>query len=278
MTAQDIIAAIHGNYHTGGSRGLDNMHALIRAAGLRMAFPIIHVAGTNGKGSTCAMLESILRCAGYRTGLYTSPFLQVYQERIRINNVPLEDKWLIPCGERVLAAAEAVRRKGLQPTPFELGTLLAFAAFEEAKVDIAVVETGLGGRLDPSNVVKPVVSVITAIGLDHMAFLGGTLEAIAAEKAGIIKPDTPVCIHPAEDSVAAVFAAAAAVQHAPLTQLTADRISSVQTDAHGSTADFALKKRWERLHIALPGRHQLTNTLTALSALEELTARGWHIP
>lgn len=219
MTAKDVVDAIHAARETGAKHGLENIHRLIDTLCPNPTVPVIHVAGTNGKGSTCAMLERILRAAGYRTGLYTSPYLQHYEERVRIGGEPLTEAQMVRYGEPLLAAAEAMKAEGLCPTPFELGTALAFSAFEGEKVDVAVVETGIGGRLDPTNFVTPVVSVITAIGLDHMKMLGDTLPAIAAEKAGIIKPSVPVVCQCAPPEVAAVFAKFSLARCAPLYQL-----------------------------------------------------------
>ena len=271
--AEEVIAAIHGSYATGSKHGLRNTEALLRRLCPEMPVPVIHVAGTNGKGSTCAMVESVLRHAGYRTGLYTSPFLQAYQERIRLDGAPVSDEVLARYGNALLEAAE-----GLQPTPFELGTALALAVFAGERVDAAVVEVGLGGRLDPTNVVRPAVCAIAAIGLDHMKVLGNTLEEIAGEKAGIIKPGTPVICHPAEAGVAAVFAQRAAEVGAPLRQLTADEVIRADCGAHGSTATYQLDSRWEDMHIALPGEHQLTNAMTALAVVEELRRQGFRLP
>lgn len=272
MTAQQVIDAIHGSYATGSKHGLQNTQALLDRLCPALAVPVIHVAGTNGKGSICAMLESVLRHAGYRTGLYTSPFLQAYPERIRLNGVPIDDARLVRYGSALLRAAE-----GLQPTPFELGTALALSAFEGERVDVAVVEVGLGGRLDPTNVVRPTACAIAAIGLDHMHVLGDTLEQIAGEKAGIIKPGVPVVCHPAVPGVARVFAERAADVGAPLRQLTRDLLLDGRCTAHGTTATYQLENRWADMPIALPGEHQLTNAMTVLALVEELRRRGFRL-
>lgn len=271
--AEEVIAAIHGAYTTGSKHGLSNTEALLRRLCPETPVPVIHVAGTNGKGSTCAMVESVLRHAGYRTGLYTSPFLQAYQERVRLDGAPIDDARLVKYGNALLDAAE-----GLRPTPFELGTALALSVFAGERVDAAVVEVGLGGRLDPTNVVRPAVCAIAAIGLDHMQVLGDTVEQIAGEKAGIIKPGVPVVCHPAEAGVAAVFAERAAAVGAPLRQLTAECLLRAACDARGSTATYQLDSRWEDVRIALPGEHQLTNAMTALAVVEELRRQGFRLP
>lgn len=277
MQANEVIEAIHGSYAKGSKHGLRNVRMLLSLLCPESRVPVIHVGGTNGKGSVCAMLESILRHAGYRTGLYTSPFLQAYQERIRLDGLPLADDVLVRYGEPLLKAASILEAQGVQPTPFELGTALALSAFEGEKVDAAIVEVGLGGRLDPTNVVSPCLCAITAIGMDHMNFLGNTLEEIAGEKAGIIKPGVPVVCHPAEAGVAGVFARAARGVGAPLIQLNREQVLHAHTDAHGATASFHLEKEWNDLSIPLPGDHQLTNALTVLGLVEQLRAQGWHI-
>lgn len=276
-TAAEVIDGIHAAYGRGDKHGLRNTKALLSHLSLRPLAPVIHVAGTNGKGSTCAMLESVLRHAGYRTGLYTSPFLQAYNERIRINGLPVADEVLARCGNPVLDAAEELRAQEINPTPFELGTALAMKVFQEEQVDVAVVEVGLGGRLDPTNVVNPAVCAITAIGLDHMYILGDTLEAIAGEKAGIIKENVPVVAQQAESGVAEVFRAAAEAKHAPLYQLENDMLLHAEEDAHGSTITAQLRERWENVRVPLPGRHQQRNAMTVLAVCEELMRQGFHI-
>ncbi len=279
MTAQQVIDAIHGSYATGSKHGHRNVLALLDAlhvdqSGLR----IIHVAGTNGKGSTCAMLAAVLKAAGHRVGLYTSPFLQHYQERIRLNGVPLADALLVKYGEPLVAAAEALQRQDAFVTPFEMGTALALAVFAGEKCDFAVVEVGMGGRLDPTNIVRPCLCGITAIGLDHMGFLGETLETIAAEKAGIIKPGVPVVCQTAEPGVQAVFAGAARAADAPLRQLSDEMVSRVEADAYGSTVSYRLEQVWPDVRLALPGGYQVRNAMTVLAMVEELRKQGHALP
>ncbi len=278
MNAEQVIEAIHGSYAKGSKHGLRNMHLLLEQLCPECRVPVIHVAGTNGKGSTCAMLESILRAAGYRTGLYTSPFLQMYQERIRLDGLPLRDDLLVKYGEPLVAVSRQLEEQDVQVTPFEMGTALALSVFEGEKVDVAIIEVGLGGRLDPTNVVQPCLCGITAIGMDHMNFLGNTLAEIAGEKAGIIKQGVPVVCHPAEDDVAAVFAARASEMQAPLRQLDRAMLVDAQSDAYGSVASYQLGGKWSDVRIPLPGAHQLTNAMTVLAMVEELRAQGWNIP
>ena len=278
MTAQEVIETMYAARYTGQKVGLQNTQALLDALHVRMTMPTVHVAGTNGKGSVCAMLESILRCSGRKTGLYTSPFLQNYNERIRIDGEPVSDDMIAHYGTRVLDAAKKLHDSGIIPTTFELGTALAFLIFQEERVDAAVIEVGLGGRIDPTNVLTPTVSVITAIGMDHMQYLGDTLTAIAGEKAGIIKAGVPVVASPAAIDVAEVFRSTAAEKHAPLTQLRGAQIEHAVTGMTSSAADFALARTWKQVRIGLAGEYQLTNALTALGAVEALTACGADIP
>ncbi len=278
LSGAQVVEAIHGSYATGSKNGFQNVLGLLKEMHVSMTVPVIHVAGTNGKGSTCAMLESILRHAGRRTGLYTSPFLQAYEERIRIDGCPMNEEQLVRYGNPLVSAAEKLRASGSFVTPFEMGTALALAAFEGEQCDIAIVEVGMGGRKDPTNIVKPIVCAIAAIGLDHMAYLGDTLEKIAAEKAGIIKENTPVICHPAEIGVRQVFAQTAQEKHAPLHQLSRDSILSAACDAHGSTVSYRLSKDWPNIHLSLPGEHQLENAMSALAVVEELVRQGWNIP
>ena len=278
LTAREVIDAIHGSYQTGSKNGHRNVLALLAHMGVTMKTPCIHVAGTNGKGSTCAMLASILKAAGYKVGLYTSPFLQHYQERIRLNGVPLTDELMVKYGNPLVEAAKALEAAGDFVTPFEMGTALALAAFDGEDCDFAVIEVGMGGRLDPTNIIRPIACAITAIGLDHMGFLGNTLEEIAGEKAGIIKPDVPVVCYPAQESVRRVFAQKAAEMNAPLVQLDESAILAASGDMYGSTATYQLENTWKDMHIALPGQYQQRNAMTVLALVEILRKQGHALP
>lgn len=278
LTAREVIDAIHGSYQTGSKNGHRNVLALLAHMGVTMKTPCIHVAGTNGKGSTCAMLASILKAAGYKVGLYTSPFLQHYQERIRMNGVPLTDELMVKYGNPLVEAAKAIEAAGDFVTPFEMGTALALAAFDGEDCDFAVIEVGMGGRLDPTNIIRPIACAITAIGLDHMGFLGNTLEEIAGEKAGIIKPDVPVVCYPAQESVRRVFAQKAAEMNAPLIQLDESAILAASGDMYGSTATYQLENTWKDMHIALPGQYQQRNAMTVLALVEILRKQGHALP
>ena len=277
MTGQEAIARIHSVYPNGKKNGLSNMRALMDKLGnpqnrLRM----VHVAGTNGKGSCCAMIEKIAREAGYKTGLYTSPYIEVYNERIRINGAPVTDEALAALVERVWPAVEACKGEGIAVTEFELGTALAFVAFERAKVDLAVIEVGLGGRLDPTNIITPLVSVITEVGMDHMGYLGGTIGEIALEKAGIIKRGIPVALGPQEKAAYGVLIAAAQGLRVPVIDPDAENVRETSDDV---TFDVRIEgERIKNLRVALRGKHQAENACAALGAIQALRKRGYAIP
>jgi dihydrofolate synthase / folylpolyglutamate synthase len=223
--------------------GLENTRRLLEAAG-NPHLPFIHVAGTNGKGSVCAMLDACLRAGGLRCGLYTSPHLVDFSERIRVNGRPISRSG-IATGLGLLRGAS--RSWDHSPTYFELATVLALWWFARRRCDVAVLETGMGGRLDATNVVDPVVSVITPIAMDHTRWLGDTLEAIAAEKAGIIKPSTPVVSARQRRGPGRVLRAAAARAGAPIT---------------------FVRGEWEG-PCGLAGRHQLANAALCARVLDE---------
>ena len=195
QTYEAVRSYLYGLRHRGSLYGVDRMREFIRHLGHpEKAYPVVHVAGTNGKGSTCAMLESIFRQAGLKTGLFTSPHLVHQGERVQVNRQILTREEVMEYTRRLKPIAEAIEKEHTDhhPSFFEFMTGMAFLRFAEEQVDIGIFETGLGGRLDATNVLNPEVSVITSISLDHTDILGDTLEAIAAEKAGIIKPGKPV--------------------------------------------------------------------------------------
>jgi len=207
MTYDEAMEWLHSRLRFGMKLGLENMRALCAGLGNpEQALRFIHVAGTNGKGSVCAMIESILRAEGNRTGLFTSPHLVEFRERVRVNGG-------LPPEQEVAAALtrirDATQNWAHSPSYFEVSTALAFLLFLRASCDVVVLETGMGGRLDSTNVVTPLASVITPIGMDHAAHLGDTLEKIACEKAGIIKPGIPVVSSRQEKEAEAVLRATA---------------------------------------------------------------------
>ena len=256
---------------------LGRMGELMAALGNpQEAYPIIHVAGTKGKGSTSALAASALHAAGYRTGLYTSPHLQDYVERIQVDGRPIPHASLVELVEQAKPAVAKIPKL----TTFEITTAMGFLYFAQQKVQAAVIEVGLGGRLDATNVVTPRVSVITSLSYDHMAVLGNTLALIAGEKAGIIKPGIPVVCSPQPEEALTVLEKVAAECRAPLTLVGRDMSfearehsldgqtlailkpqSSINNPLRGGVPKSVI------LHIPLLGMHQVVNAATAYTAL-----------
>ena len=253
----------------GYKEGLENSHALDKHFGHpHQKYVTIHVAGTNGKGSCAHTLSAILQACGYRVGLYTSPHLVDFSERIRVNGQPISEEYVIDFVEKEKSFFEPIK-----PSFFELTTALAFKYFAEMKVDIAVVEVGLGGRLDCTNIITPALSVITNIGMDHTQFLGNSLEQIAMEKAGIIKKDVPVVIGETTPETRMVFETVAVENHAPIVFAEdQNQIISASNSAAGfeyNTKDFGIIKG------ELGGSYQEKNTNTILCAVQQLEALGY---
>ncbi|WP_343703662.1 folylpolyglutamate synthase/dihydrofolate synthase family protein [Chitinophaga sp.] len=236
-------------------------------------FPSVHIAGTNGKGSSSHMLAAVLQQAGYKTGLYTSPHLYDFRERIKINGAMIPENRVVEFVERLRAKIDTI-----QPSFFELTVAMAFAYFAEEKVDIAIIETGLGGRLDSTNVITPVLSLITNISFDHMNVLGNTLQQIAYEKAGIIKPDVPVVISETQPETAPVFYDAADQRLSPIyfaDQEWAIIDSFPALDSLAVTVANTRTSEQETYTLDLPGHYQEKNLLGVLSALRVLQQAGW---
>jgi dihydrofolate synthase/folylpolyglutamate synthase len=272
---QQAIDWLFSLQKSGIKLGLGNMRRLCRAIGYpnkRLKF--VHIAGTNGKGSCAAMLESVLRESGYKTGLYTSPHLVEFGERIQVNRRPLTASQLVSQVEYFQQITEQVRSIGLEPTFFEVVTAMAFRAFEQAKVDIVILETGLGGRLDSTNVVKPECSVITGIGFDHMNYLGNTLTAIAGEKAAIIKRWRPAVIGNMPEEARAVMVAAAKAMNSPL--YLPNSADLVDRQLQPPLQRFICDRR--EYAIPLLGNYQLPNAALVLRICDVLEDGGWSIP
>jgi dihydrofolate synthase/folylpolyglutamate synthase len=255
--------------------GLERIRAVLDALGRpqdRCRF--VHVAGTNGKGSTCAMIESGLRAAGLRTGLFTSPHLAEPTERICIAGEPISADAFAEAFDRVHAAVEDLLRAGsidLHTTYFETVTAMALLVFA-GSTDVVVFEVGLGGRLDATNVVSPALCAITPIDFDHEQFLGKSLESIAAEKAGILKPGIPAIFARQRPEAAAVLEARAAELGIPVVHTCDWQISDIELTPSGSKVGQALSPANTRLHLScpLPGEHQIENAVTAAAALTAL--------
>ena len=291
-TADDAIAYIHSNTWTRHAAGLDRMHELCQRLGNpQQSLRFLHVAGTNGKGSTCAMLDSVLRAAGYRVGLFTSPYLVSFNERIRLDGQPIPDHELVSITAEVRPIADSMTDV---PTEFELITAIGLVYFARHSCDFVVFEVGMGGRLDSTNILSPeevAVSVITGIAMDHTAYLGDTPEKIAAEKAGIIKPGVPVIfggthepLNPTGDdretrvdpeSCGAVIQERAKQLGAPYVPVPANALRILHTGLDGTDFDFLDRCG---LHIPLPGLYQPFNAATALCTLDILRSQRVSVP
>ena len=244
MNYREALAWLYGLQRFGIKLGLENIERLLATLRLDLrGSAVIHVAGTNGKGSVCAMIDSILRAQGYRTGLFTSPHLVTFRERICVNGEMISENAV---AKGLTAIHDLVTDWKPHPTFFEVATAIALKHFSDARIDIAILETGLGGRFDATNVIQPNVSVITPIDFDHERWLGKTLSEIAAEKAGIIKPGIPIVSAAQRPEAKEVIRARAAECEAPLQFVTAP---------------------YDETPIALAGPHQKLNAALAIAAL-----------
>ena len=251
-----------GNEIKSAKLGLERIRAVLEALGNpERACRVVHVAGTNGKGSTCAMIEAGLRDAGIRTGLFTSPHLIEPTERIQVGGIPVTQTDFERAFNVVHETAEKLDLD-CHPTYFETVTAMAFRWFREMRVHTSVIEVGLGGRLDATNVVEPALTVITPIDFDHEAYLGHTIEAIAGEKAGILKPGVPAVFARQRPDAARVLEARARELHVPVTHAEDFEIRDLHIDARGS--------RFSGIVCPLAGEHQVDNAVTAALALRAL--------
>jgi len=238
-------------------------------------FKSIHVAGTNGKGSTCHMLASILQEAGFKTGLYTSPHIKAFGERIRVNGKMIDEQFVVDFVERNRGLTETVK-----PSFFELTVAMAFAYFAKEKVDFAIIETGLGGRLDSTNLIEPELSVITNIGYDHMQILGDSLEKIASEKAGIIKHNTPVVIGKIQEETKGIFTETAAKLNAEI-EFAENHFSVVSARLTSQRLTCTVINKFTNqestYQLDLTGGYQQENLCTVLSCVSFLNQMGYPI-
>lgn len=239
-------------------------------------FKSIHIAGTNGKGSCSHMLAAVLQACGYKTGLYTSPHLKDFRERIKINGEMISQEFVVEFTERLTPLIEKIN-----PSFFELTVGMAFEYFVKERVDVAVIETGLGGRLDSTNIITPELSVITNIGMDHMNILGNTLQLIAVEKGGIIKKHRTVVIGESSMETDEVFLEIAAERHAPI--VFADKRHYVSDWHHKDgylVTDIVSAHDQSRatFHLDLPGYYQLKNIVTVLEAIHQLRSENFELP
>lgn len=283
MTYQETIDYLYQQlpvFHLSGKKaykpGFANTDALLEHLGNpHRHFKSIHIAGTNGKGSSSHMLAAIFQQAGYRTGLYTSPHLKDYRERIKINGQPVEEQKVIDFVEKNRMFIQSV-----SPSFFELTVALAFQVFAEEKVDIAIIEVGMGGRLDSTNVITPELSLITNIGWDHADVLGDTLPKIAAEKAGIIKPGVPVVVSERQPEVMDVFQSKANETHSPI-EFASDSLrvtdEQIAEGCKQMRIDSDVSEPMEYT-LDLTGSYQSKNVLGVLKSIEVLRKRGYVIP
>lgn len=277
---------------------LDRLRRLLAELGdPHLSVPAIHVAGTKGKGSTAALLASVLRHAGYRTGLFVSPHLHVLEERFPVDGRLASRAQVVSLVDRLREAVERIAATSdrLPPTFFELVTALAWLHFADSRADVVVLEVGLGGRLDATNLCRPEVCVVTNISRDHVRILGPTLADIAREKAGIVKPGVPVVTGIRQAEILAVLEDVCRTRGAPLRRIDrefslfrADSDPQSQLESESRTAprspvpprfDVVTSRRtWSSLSVNLPGRHQTTNAALAVAVLDLLVERGWTIP
>ena len=268
MTDEEALAWWFGriNYEVRAATPRDLKLERMRAVLQRLGNPqdrlrLVHVTGTKGKGSTCAMLASVAQAAGYRVGLFTSPHLEHVSERVQVDGIPISAPELTARLREIRPAVEAVERQGPPVTFFEISTAVGFLHFLYRRCDLAIIEVGLGGRYDSTNVCWPLVAVITNIGFDHMNQLGSTLEAIAYQKAGIIKRGVPVVSGERQPGPRAVIRGVAVEQGAPLCEV-----------------GPAERQAAQRYRLGLCGEHQRDNAAVALLTLERLRQAGFHLP
>ena len=273
MNVNEAIEYIHSVFWKGSIPGLGRTQELLRKMGNpEKKLKFVHIAGTNGKGSTASMTASILQQAGYKVGLYTSPYIYRFHERMQVNGVEITDEELIACTEYVKPFAQSMAES---PTEFELVCCIAFEYFLRQNCDIVVLEVGMGGELDATNVIDcPEVAVITNIGLDHTDFLGDTVEKIAATKAGIFKEGGNAVIYRSSQSVEAVFEDICAKRNVSLKKADFDGLLLHSHGLEGQVFDCGQRKN---LQLPLLGVHQLKNAAVVLSIIDTLKEKGWSI-
>lgn len=269
MNYTEAISYLYSLQKYGIKFGLDNTIKLLSLFdNPHHRFKTIHVAGTNGKGSTSAMIASLLKAQGFRVGLFTSPHLVSFTERIRINKEEIKEKDVIDLTVEIKSMIDKVNQ-GFSPTFFEFVTVMAFIYFSRKDVDWAVIEVGMGGRLDATNVIKPAVSVITKIGLDHQEFLGNTIRAIAIEKAGIIKEGVPIITASQDEDALEVIFNRAAEMGSEISVYNRDfRSIPKSITREGIIFDYYGRETFKKLYIPLLGNHQVENVSLAIRSLE----------
>ncbi|MBF7096881.1 bifunctional folylpolyglutamate synthase/dihydrofolate synthase [Alkalibacter mobilis] len=283
MNYEEALEYISGTYMFGIKLGLENIGILLnKLNNPQDKLKYVHVAGTNGKGSTSHMIHYTLKESGYKVGLFISPFLEEFTERIQINGQKIEKNRLGKVTETIKNAVADMMREGHpSPSEFEVVTAIGLQYFYEENVDIVILEVGMGGRLDATNIIKkPEVSIITTIGTDHVEYLGNTLEKIAYEKAGIIKENCPVVIYPQAQSVLDVLIGECTIKNAPYVIPNFDHIQLVDSDLSGQRLLYTNDKSDIsplEFNLSLLGDHQISNSAVALTAIEILAKRGYKI-
>lgn len=282
MNYEEAIEYIHSTYKFGSKLGLENIGRLTELLGNPQdSYKVIHVAGTNGKGSTCNLIKEVLVDAGYKTGLFISPYLEEFTERIQVNNKPIDKDSLSRITTLVKDKIDIMLSEGYNhPTEFEVVTAIGFEYFKEQNIDFLVLEVGLGGRFDSTNIVKsPLLSVITSISYDHTEYLGDTLEKIAYEKAGIIKENSNVVIYPQGENIKNVIRKKAIENNTKVYEVSSKNIEKIKSDITGQWFKYLKKDVFniDELKINLLGEHQLLNALTALQSLEVIKKEGYNI-
>ena len=273
MNAEQAIAYIHSVFWKGSIPGLGRTQTLLEKLGNPQdSLKYIHNSGTNGKGSTAAMTASILRKAGYRTGLYTSPYIYRFHERIQVDGEQISDEDLVAVTEYVKPFADSMEEA---PTEFELVCCIAFEYFKRKQCDIVVLEVGMGGEFDATNVIKtPEVAVITNIGLDHTDYLGSTVEEIARTKAGIFKEGGSAVVYRGKPSVEAVYEQICAQRNVQLKKADFAGLKLISHSLEGQVFDCGARKG---LELPLLGDHQLHNAAVVLGVADTLIEKGWKI-
>ena len=279
MDYKEAMSYIVGTYKFGSKAGLERIDRLLQILGNpQKGLKFVHIAGTNGKGSLTAYMSGVLEKAGFKTGVFVSPFLQRFSERIRVGQIEISDDEIV---ENILKIRDAIgimeKEMNDHPTEFEIVTAMAMMHYNKHDCDIVVLEVGMGGIVDSTNIIddeSSIVSVITTIGFDHMQYLGNTLAEIAQKKAGIIKQNGNVVIYPQVEEAMCVFEKTADEKNATLKKLSKDDVHIISETIDGTIFDFSDLKR---LEIKLLGSHQVYNASLAVMACKELNARGFAI-
>lgn len=281
MNYNESIGYIENTAKFGKNKGLERTNKILELLGNpHKDLKCIHIAGTNGKGSTTAMLTQILIESGHKVGMYTSPFIEEFEERIQINSNNIPKERLCEVVEKVKIAVDKTCELGYdEPTEFEIITAVMFVYFQEEKVDYAVIEVGLGGRIDATNVVNPLISIITSISYDHVKILGNTLEEIAYEKAGIIKEKTPVILYPVEEEAKLSIEKVAKEKQSPIIYVKKEDSMLKEKLYNVPYQEIIINtsKNTYEIQLSLLGTHQLLNCSVVIKAAEELQNIGVNI-